>query len=100
MESPELLARRRRGSVSVARIASGSACRKPARAAQRTPESGGQPLMLRYVIRRVLYAIPILIGVFLVTFVLFYVAVPPEQMARRNLSAKNPTDAQIQEWLA
>jgi len=56
--------------------------------------------MLRYVIRRVLYAIPILIGVFLVTFVLFYVAVPPEQMARRNLSAKNPTDAQIQEWLA
>ena len=37
----------------------------------------GRALMLRYIIRRVLYAIPILIGVCLVTFLLFYVVVPP-----------------------
>jgi peptide/nickel transport system permease protein len=56
--------------------------------------------MLRYVIRRVLYAVPILVGVSLLTFMLFYMTVTPEQMARRNLSAKNPSHAQIQEWLA
>lgn len=55
--------------------------------------------MLGYVIRRVLYAIPILIGVSLLTFLLFYVTVSPQQMARRNLSAKNPTPQQIQGWL-
>jgi peptide/nickel transport system permease protein len=55
--------------------------------------------MLRYVIRRVLFAIPILVGVSLITFILFYATATPEQMARRNLSAKNPTHAQIQEWL-
>jgi peptide/nickel transport system permease protein len=55
--------------------------------------------MLRYVIRRVLYAVPILVGVSLVTFLLFYVAATPQQMARRNLSAKNPTPEQIQGWL-
>jgi peptide/nickel transport system permease protein len=55
--------------------------------------------MLRYLVRRALYAVPILIGVCLVTFLLFYVVVPPRQLARRNLSAKNPTPQQIQEWL-
>lgn len=55
--------------------------------------------MLRYVIRRVLYAIPILIGVSLLTFLLFYCTVSPEQMARRNLSAKNPSSEQIKGWL-
>ncbi|HEY0074785.1 MAG TPA: ABC transporter permease [Abditibacteriaceae bacterium] len=55
--------------------------------------------MLRYVIRRVLYAIPILLGVSLLTFLLFYCTVTPEQMAKRNLSAKNPSPEQIQGWL-
>jgi peptide/nickel transport system permease protein len=55
--------------------------------------------MLRYVIRRVLYAIPTLIGVSLLTFILFYLAASPEQMARKNLSARNPTPQQIHEWL-
>jgi peptide/nickel transport system permease protein len=54
--------------------------------------------MIRYVIRRLLYAIPTLLGVMLLTFVLFYVAVSPEQLARRNLSTKNPTHAQIEQW--
>jgi len=56
--------------------------------------------MLRYVIRRVLYAIPILIGVSLLTFVLFYVSASPQQIARNNLSAKNPTEKQIDDWMA
>lgn len=55
--------------------------------------------MLRYVIRRVLYAVPTLIGVSLLTFLLFYVAATPEQVARRNLSAKNPSPVQIKQWL-
>ncbi|MBW3623630.1 MAG: ABC transporter permease [Armatimonadetes bacterium] len=55
--------------------------------------------MFRYILRRALYAVPILLGVSLVTFILFYATTPPEQMARRNISAKNPTPEQIQEWL-
>ncbi|RYX82671.1 ABC transporter permease [bacterium] len=55
--------------------------------------------MFRYLVRRLLYAIPILVGVSLVTFLLFYCVFPPEQIARRNLSAKNPTPEQIQDWL-
>jgi len=55
--------------------------------------------MLRYIIRRTFYAIPILIGVCLFTFFLFYVVVSPAQLARRNLSSKNPTRQEIQDWL-
>jgi peptide/nickel transport system permease protein len=55
--------------------------------------------MLRYIVRRVLYAIPILIGVSLLTFIIFYAAASPQQIARTNLSAKNPTPKQIHEWL-
>jgi peptide/nickel transport system permease protein len=54
--------------------------------------------MLRYIIRRILYAVPILIGVSLLTFILFYASSSPEQIARRNLSAKNPTHEQIVQW--
>jgi len=55
--------------------------------------------MLRYIIRRLLYAVLILISVSLVTFVLFYASSSPQQIARRNLSAKNPTPQQIDEWI-
>ena len=54
--------------------------------------------MLNYIVRRFLYAVPILVGVSLITFMLFYGVFPPEQIARRNLSAKNPTAQQIKEW--
>src|SRR5579871_2458183 len=56
--------------------------------------------MLRYIIRRILYAIPILLGVMLITFWLFYLSSSPEMIARRNLSAKNPSPQQIREWLS
>jgi peptide/nickel transport system permease protein len=55
--------------------------------------------MLFYIIRRALYAIPILAGVALLTFFLFYMIYTPEQMARKNLSAKNPTKTQIHQWV-
>jgi peptide/nickel transport system permease protein len=54
--------------------------------------------MLTYIIRRVLYAIPILIGVSLLTFILFYASATPDTIARRNLSAKNPTRKQLDQW--
>ncbi|HLK57279.1 MAG TPA: ABC transporter permease, partial [Chthonomonadaceae bacterium] len=51
-----------------------------------------------YVVRRILYAVPILLGVVLITFFLFYIVISPQQMARRQLG-KNPTDEQVHQWL-
>lgn len=55
--------------------------------------------MLRYVIRRVLLAIPTLIGVMLLTFFLFFGLKSPDTIARQNLGQKNPTPAQVQQWI-
>jgi peptide/nickel transport system permease protein len=54
--------------------------------------------LTRYLLRRVLYAIPILLGVSLITYFLFFVAVTPNEMARRQLG-KHPSAAQIHGWL-
>ncbi|HRH79771.1 MAG TPA: ABC transporter permease [Thiobacillaceae bacterium] len=54
--------------------------------------------MLNYVIRRVLYAIPILIGVNLITFALFFVVNTPDDMARIHLGAKHVTPEAIERW--
>ena len=54
--------------------------------------------MLAYIIRRILYAIPILIGVNLLTFALFFVVNTPENMARMNLGVKHVTPAAIEKW--
>jgi len=54
--------------------------------------------MLRYFIRRLLYAIPILIGVNLITFLLFFVVNTPEDMARMHLGVKRVTPAAIEQW--
>jgi peptide/nickel transport system permease protein len=54
--------------------------------------------MLAYVIRRVLYAIPILVGVNLITFALFFVVNTPDDMARMQLGAKRVTPEAIQKW--
>ncbi len=55
--------------------------------------------MIRYIIRRLLYMIPTLIGVSLLTFLLFFGIFSPETVARRNLSAKTPTQEQITTWI-
>ena len=54
--------------------------------------------MLAYVIKRILYAIPILIGVNLITFMLFFMVNSPDDMARAQLGAKQVTPALIQSW--
>jgi len=54
--------------------------------------------MLAYIIRRTLYAIPILIGVNLLTFWLFFVVNSPEDMARMQLGMKRVTTEAIEKW--
>ena len=56
--------------------------------------------MIAYIVRRLLYAIPILIGVNALTFVLFFVVNSPDDMARLNLGVKRVTPAAIEEWKA
>ena len=54
--------------------------------------------MLVYIIRRFFYAIPILIGVNLITFALFFVVNTPDDMARMQLGMKHVTPAAIEKW--
>ncbi len=54
--------------------------------------------MIAYIIRRALYGIPILIGVNVITFVLFFVVNSPEDMARMHLGMKRVTPEAIQKW--
>ena len=56
--------------------------------------------MTAYIIRRLLYAIPILVGVNLITFALFFVVNTPEDMARMQLGAKRVTPEAIEKWKA
>jgi peptide/nickel transport system permease protein len=54
--------------------------------------------MIAYLIRRILYAIPILIGVNLLTFALFFVINTPDDMARMQLGMKRVTPEAIEKW--
>jgi peptide/nickel transport system permease protein len=54
--------------------------------------------MLAYIIRRLLYALPILIGVNLITFALFFVVNSPDDMARMQLGVKRVTPEAIEKW--
>ncbi len=54
--------------------------------------------MLNYIIRRILYAIPILVGVNLITFTLFFVVNTPDDMARMQLGIKRVTPDAIAKW--
>jgi len=56
--------------------------------------------MLAYLIRRLLYALPILIGVNIITFGLFFVVNSPEDMARMHLGGKHVTPEAIEKWKA
>jgi peptide/nickel transport system permease protein len=56
--------------------------------------------MTAYIVRRLLYAIPILIGVNLLTFALFFVVNTPDDMARMQLGAKRVTPEAIAKWKA
>ena len=56
--------------------------------------------MLAYIIRRILYAVPILIGVNILTFMLFFMVNTPDQMARIQLGDKHITQQDINTWKA
>ncbi|MFI4956797.1 MAG: ABC transporter permease [Gammaproteobacteria bacterium] len=55
--------------------------------------------MIAYIIRRMLYSIPILIGVNLVTFLLFFVVNSPKDMAMVQLGDKYTTPEAVQQWI-
>jgi peptide/nickel transport system permease protein len=56
--------------------------------------------MLAYIIRRTLYAIPILIGINLITFALFFLVNTPDDVARMQLGVKRVTPEAIEKWKA
>lgn len=56
--------------------------------------------MFSWFLRRCFYAIPILIGVNLLTFVLFFVVNTPDDMARMQLGVKRVTPEAIDKWKA
>ncbi len=54
--------------------------------------------MSKYIIKRFIYVIPILIGVNLLTFTLFFVVNSPDDIARLHLGNKRVTQEQIYSW--
>jgi peptide/nickel transport system permease protein len=56
--------------------------------------------MIAYLLRRLLLAIPTLIGVNLLLFTLFFVISSPDDMARAQLGAKRVTQESIDRWKA
>jgi peptide/nickel transport system permease protein len=56
--------------------------------------------VIAYIVRRVLYAVPILIGVNLLTFTLFFLVNTPDDMARLHLGVKRVTPEAIANWKA
>jgi peptide/nickel transport system permease protein len=56
--------------------------------------------MFAYLVRRLAYAVPILVGVNLLTFYLFFVVNSPDDMARLHLGVKRVTPEAIEKWKA
>ncbi|MCR5882564.1 ABC transporter permease [Rhizobacter sp. J219] len=56
--------------------------------------------MTRYLLRRIGYALLILVGVNLFTFFLFFTVNTPDDMARLNIGGKRVTQEQIEKWKA
>lgn len=54
---------------------------------------------MRYLLRRIAWALPILIGINLVTFALFFMVNKPENIAKMHLGPKYATEQDIQAWL-
>lgn len=53
--------------------------------------------MFAYIVRRLLYAVPIVVGVVVLTFLLFFVVNKPDDMAQRILGEK-ASKADIEQW--
>jgi len=54
--------------------------------------------MIKYILKRLVYIIPILIGVNLLTFALFFVVNSPDEIVRLHLGNKRVTQEQIYAW--
>ncbi len=54
--------------------------------------------MSAYILRRLLYAIPLLIGVNLITFALFFVVNTPDDIARMHLGNRNIDQQDVESW--
>lgn len=54
--------------------------------------------MIRYMFRRVMYAIPILFGINLLTFALFFMVNTPDDIARMQLGNKHVEQKAVDEW--
>ncbi|MBA2656057.1 MAG: ABC transporter permease [Tatlockia sp.] len=56
--------------------------------------------MIYYLLRRLVYAIPILLGINLITFSLFFLVNSPDDMARMQLGQKHVKPEAISQWKA
>jgi peptide/nickel transport system permease protein len=54
--------------------------------------------MIGYILRRILYAFPLLLGINILTFVLFFVVNTPDDMARMHLGQKHVTAEAVEKW--
>jgi peptide/nickel transport system permease protein len=54
--------------------------------------------MIHYILRRILYAFPLLLGINILTFVLFFVVNTPDDMARMHLGQKHVTPEAVEKW--
>lgn len=54
--------------------------------------------MIKYLLRRILYSIPILFGINLITFCLFFMVNSPDDIARMQLGNKHVNQRAIDEW--
>ena len=54
--------------------------------------------MIAYLLRRLLYAIPILLGVNVLIFILFFAVNSPDNMARIQLGMKHVTPDAVAKW--
>ncbi|KTD40741.1 ABC transporter permease [Legionella parisiensis] len=54
--------------------------------------------MIKYLLRRVMYSIPILFGINLITFILFFTVNTPDDIARMHLGQKHVEQQVIDDW--
>ncbi len=54
--------------------------------------------MIAYIVRRLAYAVPIITGIVVLTFLLFFVVNSPDDMARRILGEKRASPEAIEAW--
>ncbi|STY29678.1 ABC transporter permease [Legionella wadsworthii] len=54
--------------------------------------------MIKYLLRRIIYSIPILFGINLITFVLFFMVNTPDDIARMHLGHKHVEQQVIEDW--